>query len=312
MARRWTGSVTGVTRLPTLESDADASAAIASVVVLTVGGRDAALRALDGSLGEGPFEKILVVNALSTEEVQPWMELAGWKVVPAGKNLGVPGGRNLGVASASADVVVFLDDDAVSETAGLVEACVGCFQDDPKLGAVGFRIVVPESGETLQRWNPRLRLRPEVSGPVTAFPGGGAAVSRRAFNAVGGFCDAFFYALEETDLCWRLLDADWEVQYDHRLVISHPKTEVTRHVGAMKQTARNRVWLARRQLPLPVGVVYTVAWGLRTVLRDRSREAAVSWWDGTRSGLVSMAGERKPMRWRTIWKMTRRGRPPIF
>ena len=31
------------------------------------------------------------------------------------------------------------------------------------------------------------------------------------FHGAGGLPEAFFYALEETDLAWRLIDAGWRV-----------------------------------------------------------------------------------------------------
>ena len=40
----------------------------------------------------------------------------------------------------------------------------------------------------------------------------------------------------------------------------HPAIEPTRHAEFYRYQARNRLWLARRNLPVPVGVIYVLAW----------------------------------------------------
>ena len=76
--------------------------------------------------------------------------------------------------------------------------------------------------------------------------------------------------------------------------------------------ARNRVWLARRHLPLPLGVLYVIAFALRTVPRLKSRRAVQAAARGYRDGLRGPAGRRRPLRARTLLRMTRAGRPPIM
>jgi len=287
----------------------------AAVVVLTTGERKSALEALDASLAagtsatEGARRCELVLVANTAEPVF----MPTWKVVTAGTNLGIPGGRNFGVADTDADVVFFLDDDAVALTPDLVERCLAMFEANPQVGAIGFRLVVSGTNRTLKRWNPRLGARQvEHPGEVTAFPGGASAVRRNAFDEVGGFCSEFFYALEETDLAWRLLDKGWSVRYEPGLLLEHPETVIGRHVGALRQTARNRVWVARRNLPVPVAALYVSLWFLRTVILERSMQSIRSMWQGSVEGLQTLPGTRRPLQWATIWKMTRQGRPPII
>ena len=76
--------------------------------------------------------------------------------------------------------------------------------------------------------------------------------------------------------------------------------------------ARNRVWLARRHLPLPLGVLYVIAFALRTVPRLRSRRALQAAARGYRDGLRGPCGGRSRLRARTLLRMTRAGRPPIM
>ena len=91
----------------------------------------------------------------------------------------------------------------------------------------------------------------------------------------------------------------------------HPRTEIDRHGGATRTTARNRVLLARRLLPAPVGALYILNWAILTVLRGRSLRTLRENWAGTREGLA-MAVDRRPVGWRAVWRLTRLGRPPVI
>jgi hypothetical protein len=94
-------------------------------------------------------------------------------------------------------------------------------------------------------------------------------------------------------------------------VINHPATSPTRHDTYYRLNARNRVWVARRNLPWPLVVVYLTVWTVLTVVRFRSPRLLRVWFAGFREGLGPGAGERRPMRWRTVWRLTRAGRPPV-
>jgi len=81
---------------------------------------------------------------------------------------------------------------------------------------------------------------------------------------------------------------------------------------AFRVTARNRVWLTRRRLPLPLIPVHLAVWTLITLLRTRSTGGLRAWFGGFVEGMREPAGERRPMRWRTVWRLTRLGRPPVI
>lgn len=70
--------------------------------------------------------------------------------------------------------------------------------------------------------------------------------------------------------------------------------------------------LARRRLPVPLVPVHLGVWILRTVARTRSLAGLNAWWGGFVEGVRTPCGPRGPMKWRTVWRMTRLGRPPIL
>jgi GT2 family glycosyltransferase len=141
---------------------------------------------------------------------------------------------------------------------------------------------------------------------------GAIAVRRAAFDFAEGWPEPFWYAHEGIELAWRVWDAGYHVRYDGEIEVHHPAIQPTRHAEFYRFQARNRVWLARRNLPVPVGLAYVVAWAAVGASRLRSKEAVVETLRGYRIGLRETAGERRPMRWRTVLRMAKAGRPPII
>ncbi|MGW7219301.1 glycosyltransferase family 2 protein, partial [Streptomyces sp. NPDC054826] len=183
---------------------------------------------------------------------------------------------------------------------------------DPRLGIVGFRIA-DETGETQRRHVPRLgQSDPMRGGYVTGFLGGGHALRMTMLDEIGDWPAQFFFAHEETDLAWRAVDAGWRILYAPELLLQHPKTSPARHAIYFRVTARNRVWLVRRRLPLVLVPVHLGVWVLLTLARTRSARGLRAWFGGFLEGLREPAGERRAMRWRTVWRLTRLGRPPVI
>ncbi|MFD0443858.1 MULTISPECIES: glycosyltransferase family 2 protein [Streptomyces violaceusniger group] len=236
--------------------------------------------------------------------------------VELAENLGVSGGRNVAWRRlrefGDVDVVVDLDDDGLLVDADVFRRVRDLYADDPRLGIVSFRIA-DETGETQRRHVPRLRASdPMRGGEVTTFLGGAHGLSMAMLEQIGGWPDEFFFTHEETDLAWRALDARWKVVYAPELLLQHPRTSPARHAVYHRMTARNRVWLARRHLPLPLVPLYLATWTLLTLARTRSLAGLRAWAGGFLEGLRTNCGRRRPMRWRTVWHMTKLGRPPII
>ncbi|MFD2082083.1 glycosyltransferase family 2 protein [Actinopolymorpha cephalotaxi] len=281
-----------------------------AAVFLTMGDRPAelhrAITSVTGQLGE-PVEVVVVANGVPAPDVPD-----GVTVVTLPANAGIPGGRNAGLAAASADIVMFVDDDGWLPRPTTAERLRDLFAEDPRLGIVSFHIVDPESGVTQRRHVPRVRVGdPNESSEVTTFLGGAAAIRQAVFDDVGTFPAAFFYAHEETDLAWRALDAGWRIRYDADCVLCHPATSPARHSAYFRLNARNRVWLAKRNLPKPVAAAYLATWVALTLARTRTISGLSAWSSGLLEGLRTPCGRRKPIAWRTVWRMTRLGRPPL-
>jgi GT2 family glycosyltransferase len=231
-------------------------------------------------------------------------------------NLGVSGGRNVAIRAlrdaGDVDVLVDLDDDGLLIEADVISRVADLYEADPRLGIVSFRIA-DETGFTQRRHVPRLRVDdPMRGGEVTTFLGGGHALSMPMLEETGGWPDEFFFTHEETDLAWRALDAGWKIQYVPELVLQHPRTSPARHAEFYRMTARNRVWLARRHLPALLVPIYLGTWILLTVARTHSASGLRAWFGGFFEGVRTACGSRRPIRWRTVRRMTQLGRPPVI
>ncbi|WP_432105531.1 glycosyltransferase family 2 protein [Streptomyces sp. bgisy091] len=285
-------------------------------VIITMGNRPDELRALLDSVAKQDGDRIEVVvvgNGAPVPDVPP-----GVRTVELPENLGIPGGRNVGIeafgpSGTDVDALLFLDDDGHLPNTDTAELCRQAFEADPALGIISFRIADPDTGVTQRRHVPRLRAAdPMRSSRVTTFLGGANAVRSQVIADAGPLPGEFFYAHEETDLAWRALDAGWMIDYRSDMVLNHPTTAPSRHAVYHRMVARNRVWLARRNLPAPLVPVYLGVWLLLTLVRRPSMPALKAWFGGFREGWTTPCGPRRPMRWRTVWRLTRLGRPPVI
>ncbi|MFD8636882.1 glycosyltransferase family 2 protein [Streptomyces sp. NPDC059533] len=286
-----------------------------AVAVLTRGDRMPELRALLDSVAkqdEAAVRIVVVGNGCALPGLPE-----GVVGVELDENLGVAGGRNVAWRRlrefGDVDVLVDLDDDGLLVDAGVVRRIADLYEAGAgRLGIVSFRIA-DERGETQRRHIPRLRAKdPMRRGPVTTFLGGGHALSMPMLERTGGWPDAFFFTHEETDLAWRALDAGWEILYEPALVLRHPKTSPARHAVYYRMTARNRVWLAKRHLPAVLVPIYLATWAAYTLTQRPPLHGLRAWWAGFFEGLRVPCPPRRPMRWRTVWRMTRLGRPPVI
>lgn len=291
-----------------------------AAVILTMGNRPAELADLIRTVGKqqgDPIDVVVVGNGVKASQLP---DLGEVRTVDLPENLGIPAGRNEGYRvllelppEQRPEVILTLDDDGSLDGDQVAEKVRAAFAAEPRLGIVSFRITDPETGTVQRRHVPRVRVGdPNHSSQVTTFLGGANATRTAVLEQVGLLPAEFFLFHEETDLAWRALDAGWSIEYRADLTLNHPATSPTRHATYHRMVARNRVWLAKRNLPWPLVPVYLAVWFALTVARNRDLSTLRPWLAGFAEGVRSSAGPRHPMRWRTVWRMTRLGRPPII
>lgn len=282
-------------------------------IVLTQGNRPAQLKsALKSLLGQ--TEVVLDVVVVGN----------GWKPVglPTGvksvyikENLGIPAGRNAGVQSVQGDLLFFLDDDVILEDIDTLSRIYKKFVAKPKIALIQPQPKDPSGLPTPRRWIPRLNTsNPERSSHMFSLWEGATTVRRDVFQKVGAWPYEFFYGHEGIDLVWRIWDAGYKCWYAGDVVVSHPAVEpATRHKIYYQYQARNRVIVARRNLPGIFLNLYLTNWKIISIIRLRkNKEALQEFKHGWEEGKLVDLLDHKKMSWFTILRMTCYLRPPII
>ena len=279
-------------------------------ILLTTGSKPEDLALAVGSLMRqtGVETDIVVVGNGCEPEVPEDV-----RVVALPLDEGITTGRNAGVPHVRGELLFFLDDDARVAAPDALARVARLFEADPRLALVQLGPQALDGGPRSRDWVPRLRVGdPERASESTVVWEGAVAIRRAVFEQVGGWPADFRMVHEGVDLGWRIMDAGHRMRYAGDIAVLHPSPSGRQHGYSYYFGARNRVWLARRHLPLPLGVLYVIAFALRTAPRMKSRRAVQESARGYRDGLRGPGGRRRPLKAGTLLRMTRAGRPPIM
>lgn len=280
-------------------------------VLLTMGKRPEelarALRSLEEQQGI-ELDLVIVGNGWDPVEAFPTKKT---RYLP--ENLGIPAGRNAGVAEVLGEYLFFLDDDAYLDSAQAISNLISKLEAHPDWGLIQPRVSPDGDGEVPSRWIPRLRIGdPNESSPATTLWEGAIIIRRSLFDAIGGWPDNFFYAHEGIELVWQVYNHGYIAWYAADVTVKHPVINPTRHLDFYRLNARNRVWLAKRNLPFPISIIYVLVWFLISLIRMRRLSSLVAWLDGFLNGIFVSAGKSKKLSWRAVIALGKAGRFPII
>jgi N-acetylglucosaminyl-diphospho-decaprenol L-rhamnosyltransferase len=193
-----------------------------------------------------PDEIVVVDNGAADGDPLPELaELEGIAIERPHANLGYGAGCNLGARTVSGDDLLMLNADVVL-TAGATAALTERLHSNERAAVVGPRIFshgeVQLSARSFpslrtglfgrrslltrvlvrtQRYPSELRHARRGRGRVDWVSGACILVRRSAFEAVNGFDEGYWMYWEDADLCRRLDDAGWEVQFEPAAVVHH-------------------------------------------------------------------------------------------
>jgi len=145
-------------------------------------------------------------------------------LIELGENLGVAAGRNKGIRAGSAEIIISIDNDAVFTSPTNLHEVTKRFEEDPKLGALGFRVERGDSGKL----DPGSWVYPKSLLPrqherflATRFCGAGHAIRRSAYEKTAGYDERLFFFWEELDLSYQLIQQGYSIGYDPSIVVKH-------------------------------------------------------------------------------------------
>ncbi len=280
-------------------------------VLLTMGKRPEelarALASLKNQQGV-PIDLVIVGNGWN-----PTVQFPHEKTLHLPENLGIPAGRNAGVAQVSGEYLFFLDDDAYLDNQNALSALIEKLESHQEWGLIQPRVDPDGPGVVPNRWIPRLRVGdPLQSSPATTLWEGAVIIRRKLFDEIGGWPSNFFYAHEGIELIWQVYNHGFVGWYATDVTVRHPVINPTRHLDFYRLNARNRVWLAKRNLPFPISIIYVTTWTLISLIRMRKLSSLIAWLDGFLNGIFVSAGRKEKLSWTALFALGRAGRFPII
>jgi N-acetylglucosaminyl-diphospho-decaprenol L-rhamnosyltransferase len=216
-----------------METRAEPTPSLSVVIPTSRGGPDlAACLAALAEQGYPRLEIVVVDNASPPGSIAPAPR--GVRVLRNAENLGFVGASNQGIEVSSGELVLLLNDDTVVER-GALSALVGALDGHPAWGACQAKLVLMDDPARLDTAGSFLTATgflvhrglfgPEErftdSDEIFAAKGAALLVRRTALTETGAFDPEFFAYFEETDLCWRLWLAGWEVGFAAHARVLH-------------------------------------------------------------------------------------------
>lgn len=257
--------------------------------------------------GLPPYEVIVVDNGGESEIIPPISEHIAMRIERPGHNLGVAGGRNHGMALAQGEYLVCIDDDATWHTPHDIARLLQTLDNTSTCGAVAVKSLYPHTERIIlsDLPHPDKEYLAAQTQPVEVpyFYGVAHALRAEAIRMVGNYPARYFYAMEEIDLSYRLLDAGYRIIYDPSVTVYHHKSEQGRPVdGAAfwQRSALNKCRVAWRLLPQPYPITTCLAWSLRTLINTSNPLVGLRVWRDLWSERRQLRAERQPLQPETI------------
>lgn len=210
--------------------------------------------------------EIVVVDNKSTDDsvskLKCFQKSKEFTLLEADCNNGFSAGNNIGIAYASnADYYLLLNNDTIVEP-DFLRKLLGVIKNNPRCGGVIPKILYYSQPDTIwyaggsfnrktarsehYRFNQKDTIE-EISREVTFASGCCLCVSREVINKIGMLNEDFFLYEEDTEYCYRMNEAGFDIIYVPEAVIYHKVSASTGKGSSLSQyyMVRNKYSLIR-------------------------------------------------------------------
>lgn len=169
------------------------------------------------------------------------------------ENIGIAA-YNRGAELSDSDILIILDDDS-HVTNESIKLAKDQFEQNIRLGALGFKIVLPSTGEIVTNdWK---------VGAATYFWGCGVAIRTSVWKKLGGYREELFLYGNEYDLSIRIWNIGYQVQYTDKIIAFH-------RVSSMNRTSGRLISYSIRNNYIYIKKYFSQKYWKRLFLTDRS------------------------------------------
>jgi GT2 family glycosyltransferase len=208
------------------------------------------------------LEGIQTVYVLDNASNIPIVVKPEVSLIRSDKNLGPCNGRNALALTSTADLLLFLDDDAELSPNTDISRLIKEFESDPNL-AIMASLATRGDGQIARHEFPARKVHKiDVPRDVGYFVGCGFIIRNSVLKNLKGFDGNFFYWHEETDMSLRVAAASGRIVYNPAFQVTHRPSVRGRDLTAKNYSRqmRNRKILAWRSLPPPISYLHLAIW----------------------------------------------------
>jgi GT2 family glycosyltransferase len=169
-----------------------------------------------------PAYDVIVVNDGSQDATEEIARRFPFRCIST-PNQGISAARNVGMQAANGEIVAYLDSDAKADPDWLRYLAVTFMKLDVA-GVGGSNIIPPEDN-----WVAKCVYR-SPGGPTQVMlndqyaehiPGCNMSFRKSALEDIGGFDPLFRIAADDVDICWRLINAGYQIGFSPSAVVWH-------------------------------------------------------------------------------------------
>ena len=214
-----------------------------------------------------PFEMIVVDNGSLENEAEMLKEQFPFiKAIRSDTNLGFAGGNNLGIRQASADLLLFINNDTYVKDDSMV-LLIERMKKEPGLGGISPKILFADQEKLIQFAGytslSQITLRNKLIGfrkpdegqydiaqPTPYLHGAAMLVRRQAIKSAGVMPEIYFLYYEELDWSLQLRRSGYQLEYNPAATVYHKESSSVGQNSPLKAfyMTRNRMLFAQRNL----------------------------------------------------------------